>query len=76
MHATVGPSGTVYHHNGDFSGDVVFNPPSPEGILPLEAVSVPFADMLELVGAWYKDKKISALEQMSGTEFLDSVNII
>jgi hypothetical protein len=73
MHATIGSSGTVYHHNGDFSGDVYFTPASPTGMLPLDTVAIPFEDILDLVGKYYQGEAISKIEQMTGKEYLDSV---
>jgi hypothetical protein len=80
MHTTKGPGGTVFHHNGDYSGDVViqFDAPtesgkgsymqSPDGDLVNWRIEVPFADVRALVLGYLRDKRISELEDAGDGE--------
>lgn len=66
MDTTQGPSGELYRHNGDFSGDVlttvVVGDAFTEGAEQVE-VRIPFEDMLHLVLTHFRSKAISFLEQ-------------
>jgi hypothetical protein len=73
-HTTKGPDGTVFHHNGDYSGDldiVVRREPkmfaTPEGPTAW-VVSVPFADIRSLVLSYLRDKRTGELEDAEGDE--------
>lgn len=66
MHVTFGPGDTLFHHNGDFSGNVIIENDD-------DRIEIPFVDILELVGRYYRDKKFSEIEQMTGTEYLNSL---
>jgi hypothetical protein len=60
-----------FHHNGDFSGNVLIVvreekvEPGPAG---MSFVEVPFEDLRELVFAYLRDKGIGKLEQISDDE--------
>jgi hypothetical protein len=65
MHNFDAPSGTTFHHNGDFSGDVTFI----AKILETEdydsdtgVISVSFDDLKALVAKHVRDAKIYAIE--------------
>jgi len=58
-HTFVGPSGAIYHHNGDFSGDVeVEVEHTHQGGL----VSIPFEDMKALVFEYLRQQIIARVE--------------
>lgn len=67
--------GTLFHHDGDFGGDVKITVPAE----PVEMVTaeggtawmtvVPFADLRELVFAYLRARKIEQLEQCSDDAF-------
>lgn len=79
MHTTRGPSGLYYHHNGDYSGDVMVTvpferaTPDPYSTYVAKAeideqqrkvtVDIPFEDMRRLVLAHLRSKLIEELEQ-------------
>jgi hypothetical protein len=68
MHTTTGPSGRVYHHNGDFSGNVLAESVSVdtgdlEGWKTCGDVEIPFADMRHLVLQRYRSRLILLLEE-------------
>jgi hypothetical protein len=74
-HTTRAAGGTVFTHNGDYSGDVgivVRLEPrmfaTPEGPTAWD-VRIPFADLRELVFAYLRDRKSEWLEQCSDGEF-------
>lgn len=73
-HTTKAALGTVFFHNGDYSGDVTVIPVSfPEqagssdGNLHF-SVDIPFADMRELVFAYLRARQTEQLEQASDDE--------
>lgn len=76
-HTTKAAGGTVFTHNGDYSGEVgitVYAPPEEltDGP-PFEhraawRVTVPFEDLRALVLGYLRDKRISKLEQAEGDE--------
>jgi len=77
-HTTRAAGGTVFTHNGDYSGDVgvtVYTAPeeltdgSPFEHRAAWRVAVPFADLRELVFAYLRDRKSEWLEQCSDGEF-------
>ena len=74
-HTTKAGSGTVFIHNGDYSGDVTVIPASfpervsaPDGSITF-SVDIPFADLRELVFAYLRDRKTEQIEQASDREF-------
>lgn len=68
MHTTKLESGTLAHHNGDYSGDVFLVIPADRAEMELDhqaktvSVRVPFDDLMELVSYYVRDRYISALE--------------
>lgn len=73
-HTTRAALGTVFHHNGDYSGDVTVVPVSfPERVDSADgsihfSVDIPFADLRELVFAYLRDRRIEQLERASDDE--------
>ncbi len=68
MYMTQGPSGRSYHHNGDFSGDILCTDVSVDtggigGWMKTGDVKIPFEDMMHLVLAHFRSKAIGFLEQ-------------
>lgn len=58
-HATNGDLGTVFIHNGDYSGTVtVHRPGQPE-------IEVPFADLRQFVLGYLRGRMIAGLESAS-----------
>jgi hypothetical protein len=80
MHTTKGPEGTVFNHNGDYSGDVVIKidaatgsdkgsyTQSPDGEMVQWRIEVPFADVRALVLGYLRDKRIGELEDVGDDE--------
>jgi hypothetical protein len=80
MHTTHGPEGTVFNHNGDYSGDVVIKidaptdsdkggyMQSPDGQLVQWRIEVPFADIRSLVLGYLRDERIARLEDADDDE--------
>jgi hypothetical protein len=68
MHTFKATSGTVIHHNGDFSGDVLIHTPQFQ-----EAMVLPFSDLKELVAKYVRSEKISKIEKMSTDTLLESL---
>jgi hypothetical protein len=73
-HTTQGALGTVFHHNGDYSGDVTVIPVSfperrdgPDGAISF-SVDIPFEDLRQLVLGYLRDRRIEHLEQISDDE--------
>lgn len=64
MHTFVGPHGTRFHHNGDFSGFVSI---AKEGE---RLVDIPAQDLLALAAAYVRMNRITALESASADELL------
>lgn len=62
MHSFTTSSGNVYHHSGDFSGNVI-----------CESDRVPFADMLELVGEYYRATMIANIENLTPRQILEKL---
>lgn len=62
MHSFNAPSGTTFHHNGDFSGFIEYED-SKGGYATL-----PFEDMKALVAEYVRRERISRLEEMSDDE--------
>lgn len=66
MHSFDAPSGRTYHHNGDFSGDVVFTQSTTEdgSLEDVDVeVEVPFADLKALVAQHVRNVRIEWIEQ-------------
>ena len=57
MHVTTTGKGTVFVHNGDFSGDVTVNSGASSLVVPNE-------DILEFVAEYIRLKRIAQLESM------------
>jgi hypothetical protein len=69
------------HHNGDFSGDAriaidadrisMISPP----VWPEDGyqVDIPIAVLEELIGRYLQSRAISLMEQLSGSDYLDSM---
>ena len=74
-HTTKAGGGTVFIHNGDYSGDVTVIPVSfPEQVSAADgsikfSVDIPFTDLRELVFAYLRDREIEQVEQASDREF-------
>jgi hypothetical protein len=66
MHSFEAPSGTTYHHNGDFSGNIVMDGEDRLG----GDIEIPFEDIRALYLESLRRSKISALEQASA-DFLE-----
>lgn len=75
MHTHRADGGTVFHHNGDYSGELVIT--VPVAAEPIQGpfggtvwrVEVPFADVRELVFAYLRARKIEQIEQASDAAF-------
>jgi hypothetical protein len=69
MHTHKSGQGTVFLHNGDYSGDVnIISRSQPETYTrsdgkPAWGIQVPFADLRELVFAYLRDRQADWLEQ-------------
>jgi len=63
MHTLQARCGTVFNHNGDFSGDAIV---SIGGI----SVTVPIDDLLEFVAEFVRYRKIQQLEEASAEMLL------
>ena len=61
---------TLFIHNGDYSGDVTIK------VKKGDEIKIPLDDLLEFVGGYVRDQKISKLEQMSGKEVLRSIRLL
>lgn len=59
MHSFDAPSGTTFHHNGDFSGNVYFDKPTIDGQI---GFAIPFADVKALVAKHVRDERIRRVE--------------
>jgi len=64
--------GITFHHNGDFSGDVLLALPHASVInWPSHMeVQIPFSTLVELVGRAMQQATISEIENETGAEFL------
>lgn len=62
-HTTIGPEGTAFIHNGDYSGLITIK-------FSDEEISVPLADLEYIVGQALKQEVINNLENTSGNTFL------
>lgn len=66
MHSYQGKQGTIFHHNSDFSGNVIITHEGKE-------IEIPGSDILELVAYEYiLPQKISAVEQAGWQELLSA----
>jgi GTPase involved in cell partitioning and DNA repair len=67
-----GQSGIYWHHNGDYSGDVIVRVPS--GSVTIDSagarVEIPFEDIRELVANYVRNEKIARLETRTAEEVL------
>ena len=75
MHSFNGPSGAMFFHNGDFSGDVQLDAPTFAGDQSfmrdgkvMATVEVPFADLKALVAEYVRRARISAAEDSNSDE--------
>ncbi len=64
MHTTEGEK-FRFHHNGDFSGDVVIVNNETD-----EHIRVPMSDLLSLVAKYVRQRRIEELESASDEEIL------
>lgn len=65
MHTTV-YGNTVFHHNGDYSGDLIIKNVDQ----PQNEIRIPVIDVINFVGDIVRSQQISKLEQMNGAEVL------
>lgn len=63
MHTT-DCNATTFHHNGDYSGDVIVL-----DIRTRQEIRVPFDDIKTLVAKYVRDRQISRLEQISPVNY-------
>lgn len=81
MHTTQLPSGSLAHHNGDFSGDVEFvidtrgwTDEHLDESLRNETdkvhVWIPFEDLLHLVASWKRDRVVAEVEEATTEQIL------
>ena len=73
MHTTQASQGTVFHHNGDYSGSVKIQVPEEPakhtfGSQTCWVTEVPFEDIRELVLDYLRSKLIARLESVEGDE--------
>ena len=61
-HTSHGPQGTLFIHNGDYSGDISIYRELPEPV----SIVVPFEDLRELVLDYLASKRINELENAGG----------
>lgn len=69
MHTFKGPKGTVFLHNGDFSGEVVVANNPKAAAFGNECV-IPAEDLLALVASVVAARKIERLEQAEPKDIL------
>lgn len=62
-HTTIGPKGTVFMHNGDFSGNIEIK----DHRLYIETN---IEDLVYIVGKYIKDKEIERIETMPEQDFI------
>jgi len=67
MHTFYATKGTVFFHNGNFSGDVIVRVPKSENEDQQE-VEVPFEDLKEFVATFVCSEKIRKLEDAKPDE--------
>jgi hypothetical protein len=67
MHSFIAPSGRIYHHNGDFSGEVRADTEQ-FYTTTVEEIAIPFDDMVALVLQHLLARRITALENMTPDE--------
>lgn len=62
-------------YNGDYSGDAIINVVLSDysAGYPANSIRVPCEALLEFAGRYLMSKKISAIEELSGREILDSL---
>ena len=71
MHTTQLGDNIVAHHNGDFSGDVIFSGQfSVEDDIGGATVTIPFSCIETLVAEHIRSERISELEQMTTPDLL------
>jgi len=63
MHTTYSNGGTVFIHNGDYSGGVIIKHEGKE-------IEIPFDDITEFVALYVQNEKITKLENSSVNEIL------
>lgn len=59
---------TVINHNGDYSSDVIITRYPEGGGDPIGRIEVPFEDLKNFVLEYFRDRKISQLEQVGYPE--------
>ena len=69
IHSFYASQGTVFFHNGDFSGEVIVRVPESKNEDQQE-VEVPFEDLKEFVAKYICSEKISKLEDAEPDEIL------
>jgi hypothetical protein len=69
MHTTEMKSGVLFHHNGDFSGEIYIVAPNVDDDKN-GRVKVSFEDLKEFVAEYYRDKLISKIEEAGPDEIL------
>lgn len=57
--------GVIFHHNGDFSGEVIIHKDTTQ-----EEIEIPFEAIKDLVALYVGNHKISVIEQQSSDELL------
>lgn len=62
--------GWIFHHNGDYSGDVVIVTPEDNAKL-----SVPFSALRGFMAEYFRERITNALADMSGNELLDRITM-
>lgn len=65
MRSCTTEDGTTFHHNGDYSGDIIIQRPG------FGEITVPFKGILQLVANYIRQERISQLEQAEPKELLN-----
>lgn len=65
MHSFTTKNGTRFHHNGDYSGDVIIDARG------FSDITLPCVDLLEFTANYVRQKRISQLENASLEEILN-----
>jgi hypothetical protein len=69
-HTTKCNGGTVFIHNGDFSGDVEIVEAGCPNDMSRKRISVPFSDVKALVAKWARSRLVQQIENASANEIL------
>jgi hypothetical protein len=85
MSQTTETSSMIFHHNGDFSGDVSFGITADAktdsgqyrvhrnsgGMIPVDyTIRIPFEDLKELFATYLKQRLIASIEDMDTDDFI------